>query len=128
MVRWTMMAAGCAAAIVAAPAQSQSTADVRCLILSNAFAKAGGTAQMKRAAEFSALYYLGRIDTRLNDAQLRAAVTEQQKNIKLASAGTEMQACARRVQASTRRLQNNAAPATSPPRRGNSPNGGARRG
>jgi primosomal protein N'' len=111
MLRLTTFAAVSLAALAAAPAAAQTqAADVRCLILSNAFSRMASEDQAKKAAEYSLAYYLGRVDGQYNEAQLRAAVAEQQKTLQVATAGTEMQGCARRVQASVQRLRSLAPP------------------
>lgn len=105
MVRTIILAAAGSALLFSTGAAAQASADVRCLILSNAFAKTGINPQAKKAAESSAFYYLGRIDGRIGDAQLRAALEGHAKTIKAATAGAEMQACVRRMQASGMRVQ-----------------------
>lgn len=105
MVRTTIAFAFASSLLAAAPAAAQSVADVRCLVLSNAFAQGASKAEAKQAAQSSAFYYLGKIDGRWSDAQLSKALLEQARSIKLASAGGEMQECARRMQASAVKLQ-----------------------
>jgi len=104
--------------LVATPCQAQSTEDVRCLLLSNEVAQRATAPAQKKAAESGAWFFLGRIDGRWNDAQLRAAVAEQQKTlktIKAEKAGPEMLACMRRVDASYKTLHGLAM--RSPPKR-----------
>jgi hypothetical protein len=120
MLRPTTLLSLGAVLLAAAPAAAQSSAsDVRCLILSNAFTKGASQEQAKKAAEYSLAFYLGRLDGRLNDAQLRTAIAEQQKTLQVATAPTEMQGCARRMQAGVQRLRSLAPPppAAAPPKR-----------
>lgn len=100
-----VLAAAASGLLFSTGAAAQAPADVRCLVLSNAFAQGGSTAELKRAAQSSAFFYLGKIDGRWSDAQLRSALVEQAKSIKPANAGAEMQDCVRRMQASAVKLQ-----------------------
>ena len=95
---------------LSAPSFAQSPDDVRCLMLSNVFAKAssaGGNdhAEAQRAAQSAALFFLGKIDGRWSEEQLRAARTQQQKTITSANAGAGMQRCMQRMQASAKKMQ-----------------------
>ncbi len=99
-----ILAAASLSALVSTPCLAQSTDDVRCLVLSNAFAQAGNTAEAKKAGQSGALFYLGKIDGRWNDAQLRVAIAQQQKTLRVANAGPEMQGCTQRMQASIKKL------------------------
>jgi alpha-beta hydrolase superfamily lysophospholipase len=112
MLRRLVLLAASSGVLVATPALAQASDDVRCLVLSNAFANGASAAEAKRVAQSSATYYLGRIDGRWNDAQLRAALARQQQSIKAATAGKEMQACVQRMQASARKLTTLAPPPT----------------
>lgn len=109
MFRMIFLIAASSSALVSTSSLAQSVDDVRCLLLSNAFAQGANTDEAKKAGQAGALFYLGRIDGRWNDAQLRTAIAQQQKSITPAKAGAEMQACMRRVEASYKKLQ-----ATSP--------------
>ena len=93
------------------PSFAQSPDDVRCLMLSNVFAKvssAGGDnnhAEAQKAAQSAALFYLGKIDGRWSEEQLRAAQIQQRKTITSANAGAGMQRCMQQMQASARKMQ-----------------------
>lgn len=95
------------AAFVATPAAAQSNPDVRCFILSNKYAQAGGSSQAKAAGQMGFLYFLGRIDGRLSDAQLRAAVARESASLnqRPAAAPAEMARCAQQVQAAGKKIQ-----------------------
>lgn len=112
MPRKIFSIAAASIALVSAPSLAQSTEDVRCLLLSNAFAQGGNTPEAKKAGQSGALFYLGKMDGRWNEAQLRAALTQQQKTLSADKAGPEMQACMRRVEASYKKLQAASPPAT----------------
>ena len=110
MFRMIILTAAGSLALIGAPGLAQSSGDVRCLLLSNAFAQSANTDEAKKAGQTGALFFLGRIDGRWNDAQLRAAIAAHQKTIKPATAGPEMQACMQQLQASYKKLQTAAPP------------------
>ena len=101
--------------LLSTPCLAQSTDDVRCLLLGNAFAQGGNTPEAKKSGQSGALFYLGKIDGRWTDAQLRAAIAQQQKTLKADKAGPEMQVCMQRVEASYKKLQAAAPPPTPKP-------------
>ncbi len=82
MFRKIFLVAAGSSALVSTACLAQSADDVRCLLLSNAFAQGANTAEAKKAGQTGALFYLGKIDGRWNDAQLRAAIAQQQKTIR----------------------------------------------
>ena len=114
MFRIMLLAGAGLSALGSAPCLAQSTDDVRCLVLSNAFAKIGSTAEAKKAGQSGAAFYLGKIDGRWNDAQLRAAIAQHQKTLKVPNAGPEMKLCMQRMQASYEKLQALAPPPIQP--------------
>ena len=111
MLRKILLVAAASGALVSTSSLAQSTDDVRCLLLSNAFAQGGTSAEAKKAGQSGALFYLGRVDGRWNEAQLRAEIAQQQKSLKADKAGPEMQICMQRVEASYKKLQALAPPA-----------------
>ena len=112
MLRNIFLVAASSCVLVSTAGSAQSTDDVRCLMLSNAFAQGGSTPEAKKAAQSGGLFFLGRIDGRWTDVQLRAAIAQHQKTLKVDKAGPEMQACLRRVEASYKKLQAIAPPPT----------------
>jgi hypothetical protein len=110
MLRSLMVIAAASTALISSPSLAQSATDARCLVLSYAFARSGSTPDVKKAAQSTALFYLGKIDGRFSDAQLRATLVEQQKTIVVAKAGPDMQGCVRRMQESEKKLQAAAPP------------------
>lgn len=112
MFRKIFVVAASSVALVSTACPAQSTDDVRCLLLGNAFAQGASTAEAKKVGQSGAMFYLGRIDGRWNEVQLRAAITEQQKTISADKAGPEMQVCMQRVEASYKKLQAVAPPPT----------------
>jgi hypothetical protein len=79
--------------------------DVRCLILSNMFAKEGSDARVKGAAAQSLLYYVGRLEARANAQAITAAMRAQRTAIDARTAPTQMGACAARLQRAQQMIQ-----------------------
>jgi hypothetical protein len=90
---------------VSAPSLAQTPGDVRCLLLSNGFAKSSNNVEAQQAARLAASFFFGKVDGRWNGAQLRPIVAQQKKTIKAATAGPEMQRCIQQMQASIKRTQ-----------------------
>jgi len=88
--------------------------DVRCLVLSNMFAKAGGDARIKEAAAQSLLYFVGRLDGRANAQTITAAMRAQAATMNTQTAPAQMGACAARLQRAQQMIQT-AARAAAPP-------------
>jgi len=93
----------CFAAI---PASAQSaTDDVRCLIASNVFAGAEKDPQKKQLAVYSRFFYLGRVDARLSQDQLKAQIVALSKALNPQALGQAMTDCARRLQGKEMQMQ-----------------------
>lgn len=71
--------------------------DVRCLLLSNGFAKGTKDERVKQVAVETLLFYLGRLDGRAPSSVLTNAMRSQASSIDPKTAGPEMTACAARV-------------------------------
>jgi hypothetical protein len=85
-------------AATVSPASAQSVpSDVRCLLLSNAFAKQTGAEQGRQAAAQALIFYVGRLDGRADAAAITSAMRTQSASIDMKTAGTEMQACVARL-------------------------------
>ena len=102
----------CAVAFSSSMMPSQAAAqsaqnDLRCLLVSNLFAKNGSTAKVKRAGEAGSFFYLGRLDGRMSPAQLKAGVREQLKTLTVSNAGQIINRCARHMEASAQSIQSN---------------------
>jgi hypothetical protein len=106
-----MMLAGWPAVASAATPQ-----DVRCFMLSNFFAQKNDRVEGRRLAQMSGFYYLGKLQG-MSDAALRRQIAAQQKLIKPATASSEMQGCARGMQASGLHMQSLGPRAKVPPRK-----------
>lgn len=120
----SLAAVGAIALSLPVSATAAATAqDARCFMLGNIFAQKADKPEGRQLAQSTAIYYLGKLQA-MNDADLRKAMLAQQ-NVQIAPAAavTEMQACARGVQASLTHLQSLAprpaapAPAPAPPRK-----------
>jgi hypothetical protein len=82
-------------AAAAIPAAAQSIPDdVRCLALSNAFAKNATEEPARQAASRALLFYLGRLDARGDPQAIRSAM--QSSKIDPKTAPTDMSACSTR--------------------------------
>ena len=104
-MRIFLLAAGLLA-FSAAPASAQSSNDVRCLLVSNFFAKVSKDEKGRRRAENASYFYLGRSAGRFNDAQLKAALDAEQRSLKSSNAGPVMAACAQYMDINVNRLRN----------------------
>jgi hypothetical protein len=88
--------------------------DVRCLLLSNMFAKSASDARGKEAGAKTLLYFLGRLDARANEQTITAAMRAQGATINARTAATEMSACAARMQRAQQMIQAAGRAATPP--------------
>ena len=89
--------------------------DVRCLTVAKFFAATEKDPMRKQLAVASAFFYLGRVDARLSEAQLKAQISGPHALIKQAEVGTLMTACAKRVQITQNMLMGLGQAAASPP-------------
>jgi len=79
-------------------ASAQSASDAGCLILSNVFAQKAAEPEVKKIAEDTFYFYLGRIADRTTAPQLKALLDAQAKTITEASASTMMKNCVQALQ------------------------------
>jgi hypothetical protein len=92
---------GAASKPAAHPAASApANRDVRCLLLSNLYAKTAAHSEGQAAAAQSRLFYLGRVSGRLSGAALTTAMTAAAKTVSPEKAGVDMNACLATVQSS----------------------------
>jgi len=83
---------------LATPVAAQSVDDdVRCLLASNFFARTEKDAQKRQLAGAASAFYLGRLDARISNEQLKTAVQAQAKTMPAASLGPTMTACVKRL-------------------------------
>lgn len=94
--------------VLAAPAAAHGQSvsdDVRCLLVSNAFAKGAQQEQARRVAGASAAFYLGRLSGRTDAGAIGSAMRTQPAGINQKNAGPVMNACAARMTQAERSLQ-----------------------
>ena len=104
-ITWSALSIALAAATVPAAAEAQSVADdVRCLMVSNVFAKAATEAKAKQIAQSAKLFYGGRA-SQLSMGDLKEAMAAQQARIDAANAGETMKACAQAMDKSLKSIQ-----------------------
>lgn len=104
-MKTTSIALAAALLATSATATAQSAADVRCIVLSNAFAQQSKDANQQKIAEDSIYFYLGRINGQPTAAQMKALLEQQAKTLTNATAGTLMGDCVKAVQAKVQLLQ-----------------------
>jgi len=93
-----MIGVALAALAYAAPAAAQSVdADVRCLLAANFFARAEKDPAKRQLSSAASVFYLGRLDARISNEQLKAAVQAQAKTMQASSLGPTMTACAKHL-------------------------------
>ena len=82
----------------AAPVAAQSVDDdVRCLLAANVFARAEKDPAKRQLSMAASVFYLGRLDARISNDQLKNAVQAQAKTMPAASLGPTMTNCAKRL-------------------------------
>jgi hypothetical protein len=97
MFRITMAATLCIAAL-ASPASAQAVNDdVRCFLLSNAFAKKATDPEARAMASASLAFFLGRIDGRMPAPAMGDLIRRVGASIDPKAAGPQMTACAARL-------------------------------
>ena len=93
-----MIGAMIAAFAVAAPVAAQGVdSDVRCLLAANVFARAEKDDAKRQISMAASVFYLGRLDARISNDQLKAAVQAQAKSMPASSLGPTMTACVKRL-------------------------------
>ena len=99
-----ILAVALAATVAPAAAGAQSAGDdVRCLMVSNIFARTTTEARAKQVAQSAKLFYGGRA-SQLTAAELEAAMVAQKTRIG-ADAGAIMKACAQSMDRSLKNIQ-----------------------
>lgn len=91
-------------AAIAIPASAQTIPDdVRCLALSNAFAKSATEEAARDAASRALIFYLGRLDARGDPSAVRSAM--QNSKIDPKTAPDQMSACSTRFASAAQAMQ-----------------------
>ena len=93
-----MIGATSAALALATPVAAQSVAeDVRCLLAANVFARAEKDPAKRQLSMAASVFYLGRLDARISNEQLKTAVQAQAKTMPASSLGPTMTNCAKHL-------------------------------
>jgi len=96
--KFVMIGAALAGVACAAPVAAQSVdSDVRCLLAANVFARAEKDAAKRQLSVAASVFYLGRLDARISNEQLKNAVQAQAKTMPASSLGPTMTACVKRL-------------------------------
>lgn len=83
---------------LATPVAAQSVDDdVRCLLASNAVARAEKEADKRQLAAVTSAFYLGRLDARISNDQLKSMVVAQAKIMTGQNVGPLINNCVKRV-------------------------------
>jgi hypothetical protein len=91
-------------------ASAQSASDAGCLLLSNVFAQKAAEPEVKKIAEDSFYFYLGRIADRTTGPQLKALFDAQSKTITDATASGMMKNCVQTLQSRSDLVQSLSTP------------------
>jgi len=91
-------------------ASAQSANDIKCMILSNAFAKNTKDPDSQKAAEAALYFYLGRVPDGASPSQLKTLLDTQGKTLTDATAGAMMNACVKTIENKVQMLQSLAPP------------------
>ncbi|PZU09600.1 hypothetical protein [Sphingomonas sp.] len=90
----------------AAPAMAQDVgADVRCLLVSNAFAATEKDQAKKQFAIEASHFFFGRVDVRVTQPQLKAQIVAVSKTLRPQDMAPTMNACVKRLQDRQRVMQ-----------------------
>ena len=108
--------AALAAMTLAAPLAAQSAdSDVRCLLASNVFVQQEKDPARKQLALAAQAFYLGRLDARISNEQLKAAMQAQAKSMTFASLPATMNDCVKRLAQKGMALRAMGGPPAAPP-------------
>ena len=93
-----ILGAALAAMAIAAPVAAQTVdSDVRCLLAANVFARAEKDPGKRQLSMAASVFYLGRLDARISNEQLKTAVQSAAKSMPASSLGPTMTSCAKRL-------------------------------
>src|SRR3954449_6647220 len=98
-----------------APANAQTATDAGCLIISNVFAQKAAEPEVKKIAEDTFYFYLGRVSDRTTAPQLKALLDAQAKTITETTATGMMKNCVQTLQNRSELMQSLTPPATQQP-------------
>jgi hypothetical protein len=102
-MKFTLLAAGLMSLAMVSPAVAQNAPDdLHCFLLSNVFAKAEKDDKRRTLAAQATMFYLGKIDGRINPQALGAIMRTP---LNPQTAGPQMTACAQRLGRAEQALQ-----------------------
>ena len=102
-MKFRLFAAGLLSLAIVSPAVAQNGPDdMHCFLLSNVYAKAEKDDKRRTLAAQAAMFYLGKIDGKVNPVALGAAVRTP---LNPQTAGPDMTACAQRLGRAEQALQ-----------------------
>jgi hypothetical protein len=88
------------------PASAQSVPeDVRCMLLSNIFAKGASDEKARNVAGQNLAFYIGRLEGRANPQAIATAMRAQASSIDPKTSGPAMDACASRLARAAQSIQ-----------------------
>ena len=91
---------------VASPLSAQTVPeDVRCMLLSNIFAKFAKDEKVRSAAAQNLAFFIGRLDARADPQGIASAIRTQAASIDAKTNGPAMDACASRMARASQSLQ-----------------------
>ena len=110
MLKALPMALAAALLASAGTASAQSAGDIRCIVVSNAFASQATDSNEKKVAESALYFYLGRVGDGLTPALLKSLLDTETKGLSEKTAGAEMDKCVAAIQAKIKMMQDLAPP------------------
>ena len=91
---------------IVSPASAQTVPeDVRCMLLSNVFAKGASDEKVRNGATQNLAFYIGRLDGRADPQGIASAIRTQASSIDPKTAGPAMDACASRMARAAQSIQ-----------------------
>jgi len=117
MARWILgIGAALAATGLAAPVAAQAVdGDVRCLLASNVFIQRDKDPARKQLAMAAQAFYLGRLDARISNEQLKTAVQAQARTMTIGSLPATMDGCVKHMAQKGLALRDISGPPGAPP-------------
>jgi len=104
-MRHLILTCGALALALPLPVAAQTVNDdVRCLLLSASYARVAKDENTRRGSAMTGAFYLGRINGRISQPALAAAIRAQGKGLPAKEAAATMQACAARATAAEQAL------------------------
>lgn len=101
----TLLVCGALACLSSVAADAQTTGDdIRCLLVSAGFARVAKDDNSRRVSAMTGAFYLGRLNGRMSEPALSAAIRAQGKGLPAQQAEPVMRACAARAAAAEQQM------------------------